>query len=128
MILYFHKQFRPVFALFFAVFALVLLQQKLAIQLPINGIFVMVVNAMLFSMALFNFKRISQVDVNNPNAMVRSVMTGTMLKFIVFGGAALWYATQKKAPIGTNNLFIAMGLYLVYTWIEIGWTKRRKDA
>ena len=128
MTIYFQKQFRPVFALFFAVLALVLLQQKLAIQLPINGLFVMVVNAMLFSMALFNFKRISQVDVNNPNAMVRSVMTGTMLKFIVFGGAALWYATQKKAPIGTNNLFIAMGLYLVYTWIEIGWTKRRKDA
>lgn len=128
MTIYFQKQFRPVFALFFAVLALVLLQQKLAIPLPINGLFVMVVNAMLFSMALFNFKRISQVDVNNPNAMVRSVMTGTMLKFIVFGGAALWYATQKKAPIGTNNLFIAMGLYLVYTWIEIGWTKRRKDA
>lgn len=125
---YFQKQFRPVFALFFAVLALVLLQQKLAIQLPINGLFVMVVNAMLFSMALFNFKRISQVEVNNPNAMVRSVMTGTMLKFIVFGGAALWYATQKKAPIGTNNLFIAMGLYLVYTWIEIGWTKRKKAA
>lgn len=128
MILYFHKHFRPIFALFFAVLALVLLLQKLNIQLPINGMFIIAVNGMLFSMALFNFKRISQVDVNNPNAMVRSVMTGTMLKFIVFGGAALWYATQKKAPIGTNNLFIAMGLYLVYTWIEIGWTKRKKDA
>ena len=128
MILYFHKHFRPVFALFFAVLALVLLLQKLHIQLPINGMFIIAVNGMLFSMALFNFKRISQVDVNNPNAMVRSVMTGTMLKFIVFGGAALWYATQKKAPIGTNNLFIAMGLYLVYTWIEIGWTQRKKDA
>lgn len=128
MNLYFKKEFRPVFALFFAVLAIVLLTQKLALQLPINAVFVMVVNGMLFSMALFNYKRISQVDVNNPNAMVRSVMAGTMLKFIVFGGAALWYAAQKKAPIGTNNLFIAMGLYLVYTWIEIGWTKRNKEA
>ncbi len=128
MNLYFQKSFRPVFALFFAVIALVLIQQKLAIQLPINGIFVLAVNGMLFSMALFNYKRVSQVDVKNPNAMVRSVMTGTMLKFIVFGGAALWYATQKKAPIGTNNLFIAMGLYLMYTWFEIGWTKTKKEA
>lgn len=128
MNLYFKKEFRPVFALFFSVLAVVLLTQKSGIQLPINAVFVMVVNGMLFSMALFNYKRISQVDVNNPNAMVRSVMTGTMLKFIVFGGAALWFATQKKAPIGTNNLFIAMGLYLVYTWIEIGWTKRNKEA
>lgn len=126
MNLYLKKEFRPVFALFFAAIALVLLQQKLSIQLPVNGMFVLVVNGLLFIMALFNYKRISQVDASNPNAMVRSVMTGTMLKFIVFGGAALWYATQKKAPIGTNNLFIAMGLYLVYTWIEIGWTKSKK--
>lgn len=128
MILYFQKEFRPVLALFFAVLALVLLQQNMGLNLPINSMFFIVVNCMLFIMALFNFKRISEVDLKNPNAMVRSVMMGTMLKFIVFGGAALWYATQKKAPIGTNNLFIAMGLYLIYTWIEIGWTKRKKEA
>jgi hypothetical protein len=128
MILYFQKKFRPVLALFFAVIALALLIQNVSIPLTINPDFIMVVNLILFTMALFNFKRISQIDLNNPNAMVRSFMTGTMLKFIVFGGAALWYATQKKAPIGTNNLLIAMGLYLLYTWIEIGWTKIKKDA
>jgi hypothetical protein len=128
MNLYFQNKFRPVLALFFAVIALALLIQKLSIPLTINSNFIMVVNVILFTMALFNFKRISQIDLNNPNAMVRSVMTGTMLKFIVFGGAALWYATQKKAPIGTNNLFVAMGLYLLYTWIEIGWTKIKKDT
>lgn len=128
MILYFQKEFRPVLAMFFAVLALVLLQQNMGLNLPINSMFIIVVNCMLFIMALFNYKRISEVDLKNPNAMVRSVMMGTMLKFIVFGGAALWYASQKKAPIGTNNLFIAMGLYLIYTWIEIGWTKRKKEA
>lgn len=127
MILYFQKEFRPVLALFFAVLALVLLQQNMGLNLPINSMFIIVVNCMLFIMALFNFKRISEVDFKNPNAMVRSVMMGTMLKFIVFGGSALWYATQKKVPIGTNNLFITMGLYLIYTWIEIGWTKRKKE-
>jgi hypothetical protein len=120
---YFQQKFRPVLALFFAVIALALLNQKMSILMAINSNFIIVVNLILFTMAIFNFKRISQVDLNNPNAMVRSVMTGTMLKFIIFGGAALWYATQKKAPIGTNNLMIAMGLYLLYTWIEIGWTK-----
>jgi len=128
MILYFQKKFRPVLALFFAVNALALLIQNVSIPLTINPDFIMVVNLIFFIMALFNFKRISQIDLNNPNAMVRSVMMGTMLKFIVFGGAALWYATPKKAPIGTNNLLITMGLYLLYTWIEIGWTKIKKDA
>ena len=128
MNLYFQKKFRPVLALFFAVIALAVLTQIVSIPFTINSNFILVVNLILFTMALFNFKRISQLDLNNPNAMVRSVMTGTMLKFIVFGGGALWYATQKKAPIGTNNLFIAMGLYLLYTWMEIGWTKIKKDA
>ncbi len=128
MILYFQKKFRPVLALFFAVIALALLIQNVSIPFTINPDFIMVVNLILFTMALFNFKRISQIDLNNSNAMVRSVMTGTMLKFIVFGGAALWYATQKKAPIGNYNLMIAMVLYLLYTWIEIGWTRINKDA
>ena len=128
MNIYFQKKFLPVFALFFAVFALMLLQQNFFILIAINSQFILVVNGILFIIALFNFKRISQVDLSKPNAMVRSVMTGTMIKFIVFGGAALWYATQKKAPIGSMNLLIAMGLYLLYTWLEIGWTKIKRDA
>ena len=128
MILYFQKNFRPIFALFFAVFSLALIQLKIPIHIAINSIFIITVNCILFVIALINYKRLSQVDLSNPNRMVRSVMMGTMLKFIVFGGAALWYATQKKAPIGIYNLLIAMGLYLSYTWIEIGWTKIKKDA
>ena len=128
MIVFFQKKFIPVFALFFAILALVLMQQKIAIQIPINSNFIIIVNSIFFVIALVNFKRISQLDVSNPNKMVRSVITGTMIKFIIIGGAALWYAIQKKAPIGNYNLMIAMALYLLYTWIEIGWTKIKKDA
>ena len=128
MIIYFQKKFLPVFALFFAVLALSLLQQNWFVLIPINSNFILVVNGILFMIAFFNFKRISQVDLSKPNVMVRSVMTGAMLKFIIFGGAALWYAIQKKTPIGNYNLMIAMVLYLLYTWIEIGWTKIKKDA
>jgi hypothetical protein len=128
MNLYFQKNFRPVFALFFAVLSLALIQLKLPIHSAINSSFIIIVNSILFVIALINYKRLSQVDLSNPNRMVRSVMLGTMLKFIVFGGAALWYAIQKKAPIGNYNLIIAMALYLLYTWIEIGWTRIKKDA
>jgi hypothetical protein len=128
MNIYFQKKFIPVFALFFAVFALTLLQQNMSNLITINSNFILVVNGILFIIAFFNFKRISQVDLSKPNVMVRSVMTGAMIKFIIFGGAALWYAIQKKAPIGNHNLIIAMALYLLYTWIEIGWTKIKKDA
>lgn len=128
MNIYFQKKFIPVFALFFTVVTLSLFQQKCAVLITINSKFILVVNGILFMIAFFNFKRISQVDLSKPNVMVRSVMTGAMIKFIIFGGAAIWYAIQKKAPIGNYNLMIAMALYLLYTWIEIGWTKINKDA
>jgi hypothetical protein len=128
MNIYFQKKFLPVFALFFAVVALTLLQLNSFILITINSKFILVVNGILFMIAFFNFKRISQVDLTKPNVMVRSVMTGAILKFIIFGGAALCYVIQKKAPIGNYNLMIAMALYLLYTWIEIGWTKIKKDA
>ena len=128
MKIYFQKKFLPAFALFFAVLTLALILQQMNVLVSINIIFIRIVNGILFLIALINYRRLSQIDLSKPNTMVRSVMMGTMLKFIVFGGAALWYATQKKAPIGIYNLLIAMGLYLSYTWIEIGWTKIKKDA
>jgi hypothetical protein len=128
MNIYFQKKFRPIFALFFAALAIAVLLQKIPFLDRVNGNFIIVVNGILFILALINYLRLSKLDRNNPNAMVRSMMSGTMIKFIVFGGAALWYAMQKKAPIGTYNLLIAMGLYLWYSWIEIGWTKVKKDA
>lgn len=128
MKIYFQKNFLPAFALFFAVLTLALILQQMIVLVFININFIIIVNTILFLIALINYRRLSQVDLSKPNVMVRSVMMGTMLKFIVFGGAALWYATQKKAPIGIYNLLIAMGLYLSYTWIEIGWTKIKKDA
>jgi hypothetical protein len=98
------------------------------VLVSINIDFIRIVNGILFLIALINYRRLSQVDLSKPNVMVRSVMTGAMIKFIIFGGAAIWYAIQKKAPIGNYNLMIAMALYLLYTWIEIGWTRINKDA
>lgn len=84
--------------------------------------FIMVVNLMLFTLSLFNFIRLRKVVLTKPSAMVRSVMVGTLLKMMVFAGAALTYAAQKQAPVGIPTLLSSMGLYLIYTWLEISWT------
>jgi hypothetical protein len=91
-----------------------------------NFKFVMIVNLMLFSMSIFNYFRLKKIDANKPSAMVRSVMLGTLLKMVIFAGAALAYASQKKSPVGYPTLLSSMGLYLVYTWIELIWTKNNK--
>ncbi len=88
--------------------------------------FIMTVNLMLVSMSVFNFLRIRKMKATNPHAMVRSVMVGTLLKMLFFAGAALIYASQKLGPVGIPTLLICMGLYLLYTWLEIQWTLQKK--
>jgi hypothetical protein len=86
---------------------------------PIKINFVLSVNMMLFAMTFLNHIRLQRVDKTNPNAIVRSVMMGTLLKLIVFAGAALTYLKQAKVPVGYPTLLSSMALYLAYTWLEI---------
>ncbi len=120
------KHLLPVLFVFVIVNALLLSAHSLFVEQYIKYEFVMAVNLMLLMMSLFNFNRIRKVDMKNPRAMVNSVMIGTILKMVVFAGAALFYATQKKAPVGMPTLLSSMGLYLVYTWLEIRWTQSIK--
>lgn len=87
--------------------------------------FIMVVNLMLFLMSIFSFNRTRKINYSNPRAVVNSVMIGTLLKMIVFAGAALVYASQKLGPVGMPTLLTSMGLYLIYTWLEISWTQHK---
>jgi hypothetical protein len=120
------KHLLPVLFVFVIVNAVLLTAHSLLTEQFVKYEFVMAVNLMLLMMSIFNFNRIRKVDMKNPRAMVNSVMIGTLLKMVIFAGAALFYATQKKAPVGMPTLLTSMGLYLVYTWLEIRWTQSIK--
>jgi len=89
------------------------------IILPVKINFILTVNMMLFTMVFLNYIRLKKVDSANPNALIRSVILGTLFKLIVFAGAALTYVKQAKEPVGYPTLLTSMALYLVYTWLEI---------
>jgi hypothetical protein len=80
---------------------------------------------MLFVLALFNFWRIQKMDLSKPNQMVQSVMMGTLFKMMIFAIAALIYSRQNLGPVGLITLFISMGIYLMYTFLEIQWTLKK---
>jgi len=86
---------------------------------PFKINFILAVNMMLFAMVYLNYIRLQRVDKTNPNALIRSVMLGTLFKLIVFAGAALTYAKQAKEPVGYPTLLASMALYMAYTWLEI---------
>lgn len=120
-----NKKFLPVTALF-------VLMNTIGLYciyfFPIKGIklsFILVVNLMLFILALFNFWRIRKMDLSKPNQMVQSVMMGTLVKMMIFAIAALIYSRQNLGPVGLITLFISMGIYLMYTFLEIQWTLKK---
>ena len=120
------KKFLPVLALFMFINAIGLYSINF---LPIEGVkipFVLVVNGMLFALSLLNFRRVQKMDIHKPNQMVQSVMLGTLIKMMVFAVAALVYSKQQKGPVGFITLLISMGLYLVYTYVEIQWTLKKQ--
>lgn len=124
--MYLFKKFLPVLALFMFINAVGLFSINF---LPIEGVkmpFVLAVNGMLFALSLLNFRRVQKMDIHKPNQMVQSVMLGTLIKMMVFAVAALIYSKQQKGPVGLITLLISMGLYLVYTYVEIQWTLKKQ--
>lgn len=120
-----NKKFLPVTALFVLMNTIGLF---CIYFFPIKGIklsFILVVNLMLFVLALFNFWRIQKMDLSKPNQMVQSVMMGTLVKMMIFAIAALIYSRQNLGPVGLITLFISMGIYLMYTFLEIQWTLKK---
>ena len=120
------KQFLPILSLFIFINAIGLYSINF---LPIEGVkvpFVLVVNGMLFALSLLNYRRVRKMGIHKPNQMVQSVMLGTLIKMMVFAVAALVYSKQQKGPVGLITLLISMGLYLVYTYLEIQWTLKKQ--
>ncbi|MES1219289.1 MAG: hypothetical protein ABUT20_27535 [Bacteroidota bacterium] len=68
----------------------------------------------------------------NPNSFVRSVYGSFILKFFVFAIAAFVYIQIAKANVNKPSLFACMGLYLVYTFMEVSiltkMLKKKPDA
>ena len=125
------KQFIPV-ALLFVIINLLLFGLKnlpadnFITKIGMNQSFILGTNIMLFGVSLLNYLRVRKMDPNNPSAMVRSVMLGTLLKMMIFAIAALVYAKTQTVKVGIPTLLISMGLYLIYTWLEIRWTNKKK--
>ena len=68
----------------------------------------------------------------NPNASVRSLYGSFMIKFFLIAIAAFIYIMVAKKNLNKPALFACMGLYLVYTFVEVSslqkLLKQKKNA
>jgi len=68
----------------------------------------------------------------NANAVVRSVYSSFMIKFFTCAIAAFVYIMMAKKNVNKPALFICMGLYVVYSFIEVSvltkLSKQKKNA
>ncbi|MBX9735057.1 MAG: hypothetical protein K2X37_13445 [Chitinophagaceae bacterium] len=114
------KKLLPVFIVsaFVMVFAILVMAK---VFLPIvDGRVVLVANLLLTGILIWNIWRSYKANSDkNPHAMVRGVMSGVVLKLFVLGGAAFIYLYAAGVSRNTNALFISMGLYIIYTWLEV---------
>lgn len=112
--------FRPVILLFIFLNAVFLAGTSLLSKWGVDKEVLIIGNLVLFFSSVLSFLvALRGLNAENPHAFVRSVYSSIFLKFFICIIAALIYIMTFRKEINKPALFICMGLYLVYTFIEI---------
>ena len=86
----------------------------------INFVVLMVANCLFFLMSLVAFRiQLKAMGNTNPNAFVRSVMAGVMIKMFVCIAAVIGYVLISGVHFNEPAVFISMILYLLYLVVEV---------
>ena len=114
------KSFTPVIFFFIALNGFFISGKNMLARWGVDQDVVIVGNLLLFVITLLSFW-LGQRGLKNPNphAFVRSVYSSIMIKLFACIIAAFVYISIYKSNLNKPALFICMGLYLVYTFIEV---------
>lgn len=128
-----NKAFLPVLFVFIALNGFFLLAKHPLEHWHADQTVLIAGNLLLFLVTTASFV-LAQRGLKNPNphAFVRSVYGSVMIKLFVCMIAAFIYVAAFKSSLNKPALFTCMGLYLVYTFMEVGalmkMLKEKKNA
>jgi hypothetical protein len=89
-------------------------------SVKINIIVLLGANLLLFLFSMLNiYSQSKNIHNPNPNAIIRGVMAGMALKLFGLAAAAIIYLFVSGAGRSVHAVFAGMGLYIVYTWLEV---------
>jgi len=110
----------PLFVFFILVNSFCLLFKNWLDAKQIDHLIVIYANCILFVLSvLIFFLHKKSVENKNPHAFVRSVMAGTFIKLLVIAGAVAIYLFTAKENKSVYAIVAALGLYFIYTFIEV---------
>jgi hypothetical protein len=126
------KSFFPIILFFIILNALFLSGRSLLARWNADQEVLLMGNLFLFIITIISFIIAARgLNTTNPHAFVRSVYASIMIKlFIIIIVAFIYIATMKK-DLNKPAFFTLMGLYLIYSFIEVSiLTKmlKRKNA
>jgi hypothetical protein len=127
------KGFMPVLLVFIALNGFFVSGRHMLERWNVDQDVAIIGNTLLFIITLLSFL-LAQRGLKNPNphAFVRSVYISVMMKLFVCIIAAFIYISMYKSNLNKAALFICMGLYLVYTFLEVSvlmkMLKQKKNA
>lgn len=125
--------FMSLIFVFIALSVIFVSAKKIFQQWNVDPNVVIIGNTFLFVITLISFL-LAQRGLNhsNPYVFVRSVYLSVILKLFVCIIAAFVYISIYKSGLNKPALFICMGLYLVYTFLEVSvlmrMLKQKKNA
>lgn len=127
------KGFMPVLLVFVLLNGFFVAGKSMLQRWNVDQDVVIIGNAFLFLVTLFSFLLSRRgLSSANPHAFVRSVYMSVMLKLFLCIIAAFVYISISKGSLNKPALFTCMGLYLVYTFLEVGGLlkllKQKKNA
>lgn len=114
------KKIRPLIVFFLIINALAVVGEKQIAAWGMKQDVLIVANILLFVFSLISLLLQLNASKNpNPNAIVRAVMAGMGLKLIGFAAALLIYLSMVGKDKSVYSIYAALGLYIVYTWMEV---------
>lgn len=127
------KPIRPAIILFVALSGFFVAGKNLLNKWGFDQDVLIVGNVILFVITLLSYLiSLRGFNTTNAQAVVRSVYGSVLMKFFVCIIAAFAYIMITKKNVNKPALFACMGLYLIYSFIEVSvltkLSKQKKNA
>jgi hypothetical protein len=127
------KLLRPMILVFILLSAFLITGKAWLEKKGIDQEVLIIANLVLFAVSLLTFwLTFRSLKSNNTHVFVRGLYTGFILKFFAVALAAFIYILVAEQKLNKPALFCAMGLYIIYSSIEVNTLlrilKQKKNA